>query len=136
YLRDVDYPARLAGYDRMLRSFHARAASSPAAARTYENLIFSYENSKKAVTGYRKGLVDSSIMAKKRTFENDFRARVRANAQLQAQYGNAWAEIERAERELTRMSRELRWQSFGGGSNLLTLAGDIVQLPIMSPLPD
>src|SRR5207237_8101478 len=34
------------------------------------------------------------------------------------------------------MSRELRLQSFGSGSDLLTLAGDIVQLPIMSPLPD
>jgi hypothetical protein len=136
YLRDVDYPARLATYDRLLRVFRARSASSPQAARVYENQIFSYENSKKAVTGYLRGLTDSTIMAKKRAFENDFRARVRANPGLQAQYGNTWPEIERAERELKAMARQLQWQSFGGGSNLLSLAGAIVRLPIMSPLAD
>jgi hypothetical protein len=120
----------------MLRAFRARAAASPQAARGYENLIFSYENSKKAVTGYLRGLTDSTIMAKKRTFENDFRARVRANARLQAQYGSTWPEIERAERELKAMARQLQWQSFGGGSNLLGLAGGIVRLPIMSALAD
>src|SRR4029079_7623566 len=36
-LRDVDYPARLAGYDRLLRIWHALAAVSPEAARTYQN---------------------------------------------------------------------------------------------------
>ena len=136
YLRDVDYPARLAGYDRMLRTFRARSASSPQAARAYENVIFTYENSKKAVTGYLRGLTDSTIMGKKRAFETDFRARVRANPSLQAQYGNTWPEIERAERELAAMSRQLRWQSFGGGSNLLTFAGEIVQLPVMASLAD
>ena len=136
YLRDVDYPARLAGYDRLLRTLRARSANSPQAARAYENLIFTYENSKKAVTGYLRGLKDSTIMSKKRSFENDFRARVRANPSLQAQYGNTWPEIERAERELASMSRQLRWQSFGGGSNLLRFAGNIVQIPTMTPLPD
>jgi hypothetical protein len=136
YLRDVDYPARLAGYDRMLRAFRARSASSTQAARSYENLIFSFENSKKAVTGYLRGLTDSTIMAKKRAFENDFRARVRADPRLQAQYGGTWPEIERAERELKAMARQLQWQSFGGGSNLLGFAGGIVRLPIMSALAD
>src|SRR5207244_4022774 len=114
--------ARRAGYHRLLRTLRAPYANSPQAARAYENLIFTYENSKKAVTGYLRGLKDSTIMSKKRSFENDFRARVRANPSLQAQYGNTWPEIERAERELASMSRQLRWQSFGGGSNLLRFA--------------
>lgn len=136
YLRDVDYPYRLAQYDRLLRSYRARSATSPQAARQYENMIFSLENSKKAVTGYLRGLVDSTIMDRKRTFENDFRARVTANPRLRAQYGMAWTEIERAERELAAMSRQLQWQSFAGGSSLLTLAGAIVRLPIMTTLAD
>jgi len=128
YLRDVDYPARLAGYDRLLRIWHALAAVSPEAARTYQNNIFSYENSKKAVTGYRAGLLDSAIMARKRAFERDFRRRVEADPALRAKYGTAWDEIARAEKEMTSFARNLQWQSFGGGSNLLNIAGGIVRL--------
>ena len=136
YLRDVTYPATLRQYDRLLRSYRALSTRSPQAARQYENIIFSLENSVKAVSGYRRGLVDSTIMAKKRRFETDFRARVSANARLRAQYGNAWTEIERAQRELAGMATQLQWQSFGGGSALLNLAGGIVRVPIMTPLAD
>jgi len=136
YLRDVDYPARLAGYDRLLRIWHALAAVSPEAARTYQNNIFSYENSKKAVTGYRAGLLDSAIMARKRAFERDFRRRVEADPALRAKYGTVWDEIARAEKEMTSFARNLQWQSFGGGSNLLNIAGGIVRLPSQGALPD
>ncbi|HEU4994595.1 MAG TPA: S46 family peptidase [Gemmatimonadaceae bacterium] len=136
YLRDVAYPATLAQYDRLLRVYHALAAKSPQAAREYENTIFSLENSRKAVTGYRRGLVDTAIMARKRTFETDFKARVNADARLRVQYGTAWAEIERAQHELAAMARDLQWHSFGGGSTLLNFAGGIVRLPIMAALPD
>ena len=136
YLRDVDYPARLAGYDRLLRIWHELAASSPDAARQYQNAIFSYENSKKAVTGYRAGLLDSAIMARKRAFEQDFRRRVQASPSLRARYGTAWDEIARAEKEMTSFARNLQWQSFGGGSSLLNTAGGLVRLPIQAGLPD
>ena len=136
YLRDVDYPARLAGYDRLLRIWHALAAASPEEARAYQNNIFSYENSKKAVTGYRAGLLDSAIMAKKRAFERDFRRRVEADPALKAKYGTAWDEIARAEKEMASFAKNLQWQSFGGGSALLNIAGGIVRVPLQSALPD
>ncbi|HEV8363920.1 MAG TPA: S46 family peptidase, partial [Gemmatimonadaceae bacterium] len=136
YLRDVQYPVQLELYDRLIRAYKQASMASPQAARQYENTIFSLENSKKAVTGYRRGLVDSAIMAKKRAFENDFRARVNANPRLRAQYGNAWTEVERALREQSAITRQLQVQSFGGGSALLNIAGGIVRLPVMSPLVD
>jgi hypothetical protein len=136
YLRDVDYPTRLAAYDRMLRIFHALAAQSPEEARRYQNLIFGYQNSQKAVTGYLAGLEDSSIMAKKRAFERDFRRRIDANPTLRAKYGNAWDEIARAEKELASIAPELQWESFGGGSTLLNIAGGIVRLPAQAALND
>jgi peptidase S46-like protein len=136
YLRDVQYPLQLQLYDRLIHVYKAAAASSPEAARQYENTIFSLENSKKAVTGYRRGLVDTLIVAKKRAFENDFRARVNANARLRAQYGNAWTEVERALREQASLTKQLQLQSYGGGSVLLNLAGGIVRVPLMSTLAD
>lgn len=136
YLRDVQYPAQLAGYKRSLAAYKALAARSPAAAREYQNTIFSLENSQKAVSGYRAGLLDSVIMARKRAFERDFRARVNADPRLRAEYGQTWAAIERAQKEQASFAPLLRWQSFGGGSQLLNMAGGIVRLPAQSVLAD
>jgi hypothetical protein len=136
YLRDVDYPNRLAGYERLLGIYKPLAAASPEGARVYQNLIFSYENSKKAVTGYRTGLLDSAIMAQKRAFERDFRRRIEADEALRAKYGGTWGAIEAAVREQKTIAPQLLWPSYGGGSNLLNWAGTIVRLPSQSALPD
>ncbi len=136
FLRDVQYPYTLAYYRRLNGVYHTLSARSPQYERQFENAIFSIENSTKAVTGYRAGLLDSAIMAKKRSFETDFRARVNADPRLKAQYGNTWAEIERAQREMAGVFKDQQLVSFGGGSNLLNLAGGIVRLPVMTPLPD
>jgi hypothetical protein len=136
YLRDVDYPNRLGGYERMLGIYKPLASASPDGARAYQNLIFSLENSKKAVTGYRVGLLDSSIMAQKRAFERDFRRRIDADEVLRAKYGGTWGAIEAAVREQKTLAPQILWPSFGGGSNLLNWAGAIVRLPSQSALPD
>jgi Peptidase S46 len=136
YLRDVDYPNRLAGYERLLHAYRAASAISPEAQRLYQNMIFTLENSRKAVTGYRVGLLDSAIMAKKRAFERDFRQRVNANPMLKSKYGAAWDAIAAAEKEQTALAKQLLWPSFGGGSNLLSWAGTIVRLPGQLALAD
>ncbi|HEX4681829.1 MAG TPA: S46 family peptidase, partial [Gemmatimonadaceae bacterium] len=136
YLRDVTYPANLAAYDRLLDIWRTLSAGSPDAARQFQNLIFAYANSKKAVTGYRAGLLDSSIMARKRAFERDFRARVNANPTLRARYGSAWDAIANSLKEEATFATNLQWQSFGGGSNLLNIAGGLVRLPSQSALAD
>jgi hypothetical protein len=136
YLRDVDYPNRLAGYDRMLGVYKPLASMSPEGARAFQNLIFSLENSKKAVTGYRVGLLDSTIMSQKRAFERDFRRRIESDEVLRAKYAGTWGAIQTAIREQKTLAPQLLWPSFGGGSNLLNWAGIIVRLPSQAAMPD
>jgi hypothetical protein len=135
YLRDVQYPAQLASYDRNLAILRELAQRDEETRRQLENNIFSLENSKKAVTGYLAGLQDTALMARKRTFERDFRRRIAADPKLKARYGGAWDAIAAGERQLTALSRQLRWYNFGG-SQLLNAAGGILRLPQQAKLPD
>lgn len=136
FLRDVGYPATLASYKRALGIYDQLAKSDTSAARRYQNDVFGVANSQKAVTGYRTGLLDTLSMAKKRAFEQEFRARIAADPKLQAQYGNTWDEIARAQRELATFSPQLRYRSFGGNSTLLNLAAGLIRVASESGKPD
>src|SRR3990170_5037813 len=108
YLRDVQYPAQIAGYERQLAILEELSKAGPEAKRQYENQIFSLQNSHKAVSGFLTGLRDSSLMAKKAAFESDFRRRINADPALRAQYGTAWDEIANAQRQLAGLNAQQR----------------------------
>lgn len=136
FLRDVGYPATLAAYKRSLAIYDTLSRIDTSAARRYQNDVFGIANSQKAVTGYRAGLIDTLSMAKKRAFEREFRARVAANPQLQAQYAGTWDAIAAAQRELATFNPQLRYYGFGGGSALMNLAAGLVRVASESGKPD
>ena len=135
YLRDVTYPAQLAAYERTLAVLRKLAARSDADRRRLENQIFGLENSHKAVSGYRRGLVDQEIMAKKAAFERDFRSRISRDPALAARFGAVWDDIARMQAELASFAVQSRWYGFGG-AQLLNAAGGIVRLAEQAALPD
>jgi hypothetical protein len=141
FLRDVGYPAQLAGYQRALDEYAAVEKSDPSAERRYQNNVFGLQNSRKAVTGYRAGLIDTSYMGAKRAFERDFRARLAADPKMQAQYGGVYDAIAAAQRELASFDAQRRYHSYGlsyagGGSRLLNLSGQVVRTARESALPE
>ena len=135
YLRDVQYPDQLAQLDRQVAALQEVSRAGPEARRANENAIFSALNARKAITGYRTGLLDSTIMARKAKFERDFRGRIEADAALKAKYGGAWDEIAAAQKERTGIAVEARWHNFSN-STLLGAAGLLARLPAQAALPD
>jgi len=135
YLRDVQYPAQLAGYERRLDVLRVLSARSEAERRRYENQIFGLENSHKAVSGYLAGLMDEERMEKKAAFEEDFRARIDQDPELRQRYGGAWDAIAEAQAALASFDAQSRFYGFDG-SQLLGMAGDLVRLPEQTALPD
>lgn len=136
YLRDVQYPAQLGGYRRSLDIYSELAKTDTASIRRYQNDVFGYANSQKAVAGYRTGLVDSARVAQKRAFETEFRARINTDPALRAKYGGTWDAIAAAERQLASFNPQLRYEGFGGGSSLITTASQIVRLATEAVKPD
>jgi hypothetical protein len=127
YLRDVDYPARLAALEARLATLRDAAGRSPEAARRYENMIFGAANTQKATRGYLAGLLDPVIMARKAAFETDFRARIAADPAMAARYGTAWDEIAGAQLELATFAGQARYYALDG-SSLLAWALESVRL--------
>jgi hypothetical protein len=135
YLRDVQYPAQLSAYERNIAVLEELSKQDEQTRRALENQLFSLKNSKKAVTGYLAGLQDSSLMARKRAFERDFRRRIAADPKLKVRYGPSWDAIATAQRQLAALAKQQRWYSFSG-SPLLNVAGAIVRIPEQAKLPD
>jgi hypothetical protein len=135
FLRDVQYPAQLESYEGRLSVLRKISSRGEAEHRQYENQIFGLENSLKAVTGYLSGLLDEERMARKRAFEEDFRNRIQTDPELRRRYGGAWDAIANAQAELASFAAQSRFYGFGG-SQLLSMAGTLVQLPQEMSLPD
>ena len=135
YLRDVQYPAQLSSYERNLAVLEELSKQDEQTRRALENQIFSLKNSRKATTGYLSGLQDSAVMARKRSFERDFRRRIAADPKLKARYGASWDAIATAQRQLGALAKQQRWYSFTG-SPLLNVAGGLVRIPEQAKLPD
>jgi len=61
-----------------------------------ESEIFYLQNSLKVYLGRKEALSDKAILAKKQAEEDDLRAKVKADPELEKEYGDAWDEVERA----------------------------------------
>ena len=134
FLRDVQYPFQLDGLARQIAAIKEVSALSPERAGPLRNTLFGAENTQKAVTGYQSGLLDPALMAKKRAWEEAFRAKVQADAALRRQYGTAWDTIARVNRDLTRLDPQRRTYVFSGRP--MTLAGILVRYHAELAKPD
>ncbi len=136
YLRDAQYPNQLDQLKRQNAALKAIvAAGGEEEKREYQDAIFSYENSIKAITGYRSGLVDSALMARKAAFERDFRSRINANPDTRAKFGGAWDAIAAANAERGSYVTQARFHG-AGGSQLLGLVLQMVRIPAEEAKPD
>ncbi len=137
YLRDVQYPAQLGQLGRQIGVYHQLSDLDPQRAAALRNTLFGLENTQKAVTGYRSGLLDPQLMARKRQWEQTFRARVQAEPALRREYGDAWTQSADVRRQLATMDVRRRYSGFGAyGARLLQLAGLIVRHPVEMAKPD
>jgi hypothetical protein len=93
FLKNTDYPSRLANYKRRIDMFQKFSAESPENARIAQEDIFGYQNSQKAVKGEYEGLQDLARMAQMNVAE-----RQRETAYMDTHRGepNPWQEISSA----------------------------------------
>ncbi len=133
-MRDVDLPLTLKHLKQRLAVLKQYSARGAEPARQVASMIFGLENSLKAREGQYQGLLSKSVMDKKAAEEREFQAKVMANPQWKAAYGNAWDEIAAAEKKsLTRLNEDAYRDL---GSSLANLATTIVEYVAEVRKPD
>jgi hypothetical protein len=93
YLKDVDYPTRLANYKRRIALFQKFSTESVENARIAQEDIFGYQNSQKAINGELEGLLDPAMMSRANTAE---REREKQYMDKNPKGPNPWEEIANA----------------------------------------
>ena len=93
YMRDAFYPIVRQLIDNRLEIMRELAAQSDEMEQQLRTQILSYENGQKAYGGYHGALIDAGLMAEKAEDEAEFKARVHADPELQAKFGEVWKDL-------------------------------------------
>ena len=138
WFRDNTYPFTLNLLRRrevLLRTYSER---SPENERRAHDDLFGIENSRKAYIGRIAGLQDPAIWAEKEKAETALRARVDADPQMKAAYGDAWTMVDRAFDAYKPIYLETRFLEgeVGFNSHLFDIARTIVRLGDETPKPN
>jgi hypothetical protein len=138
FIRDHVQPTSLNVLRRrevLLTSWGARSAEN---ARRAQDDLLGVQNSRKARTGMQAGLQDPSVMAQKRTAEEELRKAVEASPELKQKYANAWDEVSKAldAWSAIRLEHYLLEQGIGFNSDLFHIARDLVRYAAESRKPN
>jgi hypothetical protein len=116
YLRDRIYPFTLELLYRREVAYSVYADRTAENARRSKEDLFSVKNSRKAREGGIAGLLDPSLMAKKRDAEIKLRSTVDSRPELKS-YAGAWDKIAAVQKELAKHSLEYNMLEGGRGFN-------------------
>ena len=132
--REVRGPAIVEYLQRRIDAAQEFGKQSAENQEKVESTIFFLQNSLKVYVGRQEALSDKAILAKKQAEEDDLRAKVKADPELEKEYGDAWDEIAKA---VDLSKPEFKKQLFRrGDSQLFTLAMEIVQYVAEVKKPD
>jgi Peptidase S46 len=106
--RDYFNPNLIKRSKHRIAALMAYAALGDEQSRQASTRIFGLQNGLKAFQGRYKGLLDKNVMNKKKTDEEDFKAKVLGRPELQETYGGAWDAIaEVTKKDSTRVKQSL-----------------------------
>lgn len=94
YARDIQYPMLVGMFKEMYNIFEEMVNETNAEDFKLIARLYSFGNALKVYEGTYKALLDPSLVARKKDFENNFREAVNNDPKLKEKYSNTWNEIE------------------------------------------
>lgn len=94
FFRDTRHPAILNQFNEVYKAYFQYFEENPGRRAELLSKLLSVANGRKAYAGMLKGLNDEYLMKKKWDFEQSLQKKVKADKQLNEEYGDIWDEIE------------------------------------------
>lgn len=79
----------------------------------YQDSYYGILNSQKVYKGLDKALKDNEMMARKKDFEDNQKAKINASMEMKSKYGNIWNEIEAGTKDYSKIFKELLGYDIG-----------------------
>jgi Peptidase S46 len=136
--RDHSYPYIIDLLKGNYDAYSDYVAQHPDKKTEYQTRMFGISNSIKAITGYLGGLRDPYLMARKKAFENNFKAKVMADPSLSVKYGAVWSDLATVQSEKAKLFPAVNaYNTMGfGRSQYFSLATRLVQYADVMKMPD
>ena len=134
--RDYRYAYQLSLIDNLVAIYGKFLARHPDKKIQYQNTLFGFSNSQKAIGGYLGGYRDPVVMAKKKDFERTFRAAVSARGDLSSRYGTVWDDIASFQPAKSDMYYQVNAYQWRGRSVVFTVAANLVDYALQMKLPE
>jgi hypothetical protein len=115
YLRDTALPERLLRLAELRGFLNEYQRRGPEQKRTAGHLVFSIENSLKALRGREGALVDQAFFANLVNNEKKLKEQIAGNPDWQKQYGGAFDAIAKAQTEQKAQRKMVNFAEFGQG---------------------
>ncbi len=138
YARDIQYPRTVSFLNSLTDIYNDMLKKDPGRKAELQDMIFGFENSKKAIGGILEGLRSPVLMQRKKDFEKTFRASVEADPELKEKYGHLWDKIADSRKQLSEISNK----NFALGMNRLAtpkyffIADEVIAIAENLKLPE
>lgn len=138
FLRDTEYPWRIAVCKQRIAALKAFSARSAENARIAREPIFGLENRLKATIGYNTGLLNKVEMESRSTEEAKLRESVLGDAKKEVEVGDPWSAIGQAMQTERKIWLPYQFVEKRGGlrNDLGSIARDLVRLAAEKPKPN
>ena len=138
YYRDVSYRNYAFLFDEYYKKLEELKAKYPDRAKEFEGMRTDIGNGQKVLTNIEQGLLDPYLIARKKAFEDKLKATVKADPELQKEYGHVWEAIERTRAELKKYDTKIAAYNpkIRFGSAYFPLAANIVEYAEQMKLPE
>lgn len=138
YNRDITYRNRAYLFDEIYNLYGKLEKQYPKRAAEFEKFRTRIGNGQKVFHYIEKGLNDPYLIARKKDFEDKIKAKVKANPELNNEYGTIWSSIETLRKELKPVEAKLaayRYSPFFA-SHYFGIAGKIIDYAEQMKLPE
>ncbi|MEN8192095.1 MAG: S46 family peptidase [Bacteroidota bacterium] len=130
YMRDYTYRNMSFLMNGKVKNYNELITEDSANARFYEDRMVYVGNSAKVFKGMYEFLIDEYLMARKKDFEDEFKASVAASSELNSKYGHLWDAIESVVNEQREYASEISAYTLSSRSTpkYFVIAKDMIKL--------